>query len=113
MSNALSFAVLGAAILAEVVATLSLKASAGMTRLGPMVLVITGYALAFWLLSISLERFPIALVYSIWCGLGMVGAAVGGWWLFSQVLAPSAVVGIVLIVGGVAVLARAMGGAGG
>ncbi|MGL1147917.1 SMR family transporter [Vibrio parahaemolyticus] len=54
-----------------------------------------------------------ALVYSIWCGLGMVGAAVGGWWLFSQVLAPSAVVGIVLIVGGVAVLARAMGGAGG
>lgn len=111
MSNVLSFALLGAAILAEVVATLSLKASAGMTRPGPMVLVVGGYGLAFWLLSLSLERFPIALVYSIWCGLGMVGAAVGGWWLFGQTLGGSALLGVVLITGGVAVLAQAMGGA--
>ncbi len=111
MSNVLSFALLGAAILAEVVATLSLKASAGMTRPAPMVLVIGGYALAFWLLSLSLERFPIALVYSIWCGLGMVGAAVGGWWLFGQTLGASAGLGIVLITGGVALLAWAMGSA--
>ncbi|MBW2162708.1 MAG: QacE family quaternary ammonium compound efflux SMR transporter, partial [Deltaproteobacteria bacterium] len=43
---------LGIAIVAEVVATSALKASAGFSQLIPSILVIGGYALAFYMLSI-------------------------------------------------------------
>ncbi len=106
-----AYLLLGAAIFAEVVATVSLKATAGFTRLWPIVLVVAGYAIAFWLLSLSLERLPLALVYSVWAGFGMVGTAIVGWWLFGERLDMSAVAGIALIAAGVFVLARAMNGA--
>ena len=107
-----AYAVLAAAIVAEVVATVSLKATEGFTRLWPVALVVGGYALSLYLLSLSLERLPLAFVYSVWAGFGMAGAAIAGWWLFGEVLDASAVAGIALIAAGVYVLARAMGGPG-
>ncbi|WP_145682172.1 DMT family transporter [Azospirillum brasilense] len=79
-----------------------------MTRIGPMVIVAIGDALSFWLLSMPLQRFPISLVYSVWAGFGMAGAAIGGWWLFGEALAPLALLGIAIIVLGVVILAGAM-----
>lgn len=109
MNTVISIGALAGAIIAEVVATTALKATDGLTRLGPIMLVVTGYAIAFALLAVSLERFPLAFVYSVWAGFGMVGAALCGWWLFSEPLSPSAGFGIGLITAGVFVLARAMG----
>jgi small multidrug resistance pump len=105
-----AYAVLAAAIVAEVVATVSLKATEGFTRLWPIALVVGGYAISFWLLSLSLERLPLAVVYCVWAGFGMAGAAIAGWLLFGEALDVSAVAGIALIAAGVYVLARAMGG---
>jgi small multidrug resistance pump len=72
------------AIAAEVVGTLSLKASDGFSRLWPSVAVVVGYGLAFTLLAFALKTLDVGPAYALWAGLGTVGAAIGGWLIFSE-----------------------------
>jgi len=95
---------LALAIVAEVVATSSLKASDGFTRLAPSVIVVVGYGVAFYLLSLALRSIPVGTAYAIWAGLGIVLVAAAGWLLFDQKLDVWGVVGMALIVSGVFVL---------
>ena len=95
---------LGLAIVAEVVATSALKASAGFTRLWPSVLCAVGYALAFYLLSLVMRTLPTGVVYAVWSGLGIVLISLVGWLLYGQKLDLPAVVGMAMIVGGVLVI---------
>lgn len=95
---------LGLAIVAEVVATSALKASAGFTRLWPSVLGAVGYALAFYLLSLVMRTLPTGVVYAVWSGLGIVLIAAVGWVMFGQKLDAPALIGMGLIVAGVAVI---------
>ena len=92
------------AIVAEVVATSALKASEGFTRWGPTALVVVGYALAFWLLSLTLRAIPVGIAYATWSGLGVVLIALAGWWLYGQRLDAAALAGMALIVAGVLVM---------
>lgn len=92
------------AIVLEVVATSALKASDGFTRLLPSVVVVVGYAAAFYTLSISLRTMPVGVVYAIWSGVGVVLITLVGWLLFGQKLDGPALLGIVLISAGVIVL---------
>ncbi len=89
------------AIGAEVVGTLSLKASDGFSRLWPSVAVVVGYGLAFTLLAFALKTLDVGPAYALWAGLGTVGAAVGGWLIFSERLSLLTVSGIVIVVIGV------------
>lgn len=60
-----------AAVLSEVVATTSLRASEGFTRLGWSALVVVGYCSAFYALSQALVRgMPLGQAYAVWCALG-------------------------------------------
>ncbi|WP_138440871.1 DMT family transporter [Marinobacter alexandrii] len=95
---------LALAIVAEVVATSSLKASDGFARLAPSVIVVVGYGVAFYLLSLALRSIPVGTAYAIWAGLGIVLVAAAGWLLFDQKLDVWGVVGMALIVSGVFVL---------
>ncbi len=99
-----SWIYLGIAIVAEVVATTGLKASEGFTRLWPSLLVITGYAVAFYFLSITLKEIPVGLAYAIWAGLGIVLVALIGWWVYGQTLDAASVIGMALIIAGVLVI---------
>lgn len=99
-----SWLFLGAAIIAEVVATSSLKASAGFTKFWPSVLVVVGYVVAFYLLSLTLKVIPVGIAYAIWAGLGIVLISLVGWLWFGQKLDPASVIGMILIVAGVAVI---------
>jgi multidrug transporter EmrE-like cation transporter len=63
---------LGTAIVAEVIGTSALKASEGFTRLLPSVVVVLGYAVAFYCLSLVLKTVPVGIAYAIWSGLGIV-----------------------------------------
>ncbi len=92
------------AILAEVVATSALKASEGFTRWGPTALVVVGYGLAFWLLSLTLRAIPVGVAYATWSGLGIVLIALAGWWLYGQALDAWALLGMALIVAGVLIM---------
>lgn len=95
---------LALAIVAEVVATSSLKASEGFTRLTPSVVVVLGYGVAFYLLALALRTIPIGTAYAIWAGLGIVLVAAAGWLVFGQKLDAWGVIGMALIVAGVFVL---------
>ena len=92
------------AILAEVVATTALKASAGFTRPWPSLLVVSGYGVAFYSLSLTVRTIPLGLVYAIWSGLGLLLITLAGWLIWGQRLDPPALVGMGLIVAGVLVL---------
>ena len=95
---------LALAIVAEVVATSALKASHGFTRLWPSLLVVIGYAIAFYCLSLVLRTVPVGVAYAIWSGVGVALIALIGWLVLDQPLDLPAVIGIALIVSGVAVL---------
>ena len=92
------------AIVSEVIATSALKASEGFSRLWPSVLVVCGYAAAFYLLSLTLRTIPIGVAYAIWSGLGIALISVIGWVLYGQSLDGPALTGIALIVAGVLVI---------
>lgn len=100
---------LGTAIASEVMATLALRASRGFTVLLPSVLVVLGYGLAFVLLAQTLKHIGVGTAYATWSGLGTVGAAVGGMLLFGERLTVWGVLGIALVVAGVALLNLAGG----
>lgn len=95
---------LAAAILAEVIATSALKASAGFTRALPSTLVVVGYGAAFYLLSITLRSIPVGIAYAIWSGTGTVLVALIAWWIYGQHLDTAAWIGIALIIAGVLVM---------
>lgn len=95
---------LAIAIVCEVVATTSLKASESFTKLVPSLLVVAGYGGAFYLLSLCLERMSLGVVYAIWSGLGVVLVAAVGAVVYKQMLDLPAVIGMALIVAGVLVL---------
>lgn len=104
MSFGLPAALLTLAIASEIVATSALKASEGMTRLGPSALVVAGYAAAFLLLAHTLKTMPVGVVYAIWSGVGIVGVALVGAMLFGEAVTAPKLAGMALIVAGVALL---------
>ncbi|MDX1604859.1 MAG: multidrug efflux SMR transporter, partial [Candidatus Competibacterales bacterium] len=73
------------AIVAEVVATSALKATAGFTRLWPSLVVVVGYGCAFYFLSLCLRTIPVGVAYAVWAGLGMVLVALAGAVLYRQI----------------------------
>ncbi len=100
----LAYLYLLTAIVAEVIGTSALKASEGFTRLGPTAVVVVGYGLAFWLLSLTLRTIPVGIAYATWSGLGIVLIAAVGWVAFGQKLDLWAMLGMALIVAGVLIM---------
>ena len=97
---------LGLAIVAEVIATSALKASAGFSRPGPSAVVVIGYGIAFYFLSLTLQTIPVGVTYAIWSGVGIVLITLVAWLVYGQSLDAAAIVGLSLIIAGVAVPAR-------
>src|SRR5690554_1151585 len=95
---------LSVAIIAEVVATSSLKASEGFTKLWPSLIVLLGYAIAFYFLSLTLKAIPVGIAYAVWAGLGIVLISLAGWLIFGQKLDVASVLGMAFIVTGVVVI---------
>ncbi|WP_445619622.1 DMT family transporter [Kushneria sp. Sum13] len=92
------------AIFAEVIATNALKASNTFSRLGPSLITVVGYGLAFYLLSMVLKSMPVGVAYAIWAGLGMVLTLIVAMVVFGERPDAPAMLGISLIVAGVIVL---------
>ena len=95
---------LAIAIIAEVIATSALKASEGFSKLIPSVIVIVGYAVAFYCLSLVLKTIPVGVAYAVWSGLGIVLISLIGLVSFGQKLDLAAIIGLLLIVSGVVVI---------
>jgi len=95
---------LSLAIVTEVIATTALQASEGFTRIGPSAVVVAGYGLAFYFLSHVLRYIPMGVTYAIWAGAGIVLIAVAGVVVYKQIPDFPAVLGMGLIVAGVAII---------
>lgn len=99
-----AYAFLAVAIAAEVIATSALRASEGFTRLWPSVLVVIGYGVAFYFLSLTLKTIPVGLAYAIWSGVGIVLVSAIAFFVYKQTLDLPALIGIGLIMAGVLVI---------
>ncbi len=100
----MNWLILGIAIVSEVIATSALKASNGFTKLVPSLAVVVGYGSAFYFLSITLRWIPVGVAYAIWSGVGIVLVSIIGWLVYGQKLNWPTVIGMALIIAGVAIL---------
>ena len=87
--------------LLEVVWAVGLKYSEGFTRLVPSVVTAVAAAASFWLLAIALKHIPLGTGYVIWVGIGAVGTALVGMWLFQEPATAARLACIGLIVAGI------------
>jgi small multidrug resistance pump len=92
------------AIIGEVIATSALKAAEGFTKPVPSAVVVVGYGVAFFFLSLTLRTIPVGIAYAIWSGIGIVLVTLFGYFYYKQTLDLPAIVGLALIVAGVAIV---------
>jgi len=95
---------LSIAIVSEVIATSTLKATLGFTRWVPSLVVAIGYASAFYCLSLTLRTIPVGVTYAVWSGAGIVLVALISWRVYGQKLDGPAMLGMGLIIAGIMVL---------
>jgi small multidrug resistance pump len=99
-----AYYLLAVAIVAEVIATTSMKAVKGLSTPLPLALVIAGYAIAFWMLILVVRTIPVGVTYAIWSGLGIVLVSIAAFFIYGQKLDLPAMLGMGMIVLGVVVI---------
>lgn len=92
------------AICAEVIATSTLKATEGFTKLMPSLIVFLGYGTSFYFLSLTLKTMPVGIAYAVWSGVGTILISIVGYLLYKQQLEAASIIGIILIVAGVIII---------
>jgi small multidrug resistance pump len=97
----MAYLYLALAIIAEVAATSALKASEEFTRLWPSLVVIAGYGISFYLMTLVLRSIPVGITYALWSGIGIVLIVLASMVLYKQIPDFPAVIGMGLIVAGV------------
>ena len=100
----MNYLFLAIAIVSEVAATSALKASQNFSRLMPSLIVLIGYGVAFFFLSLSLRTIPVGIAYAIWSGAGIILVSLVSYFLYRQRLDASALIGMALIVAGIAII---------
>ena len=101
VTNSLAWLLLLVAGVLEVVWSISMKASAGFTRVPYTVLTIAAAWLSFWLLGLSLKTLPVGTAYAVWTGIGAIGAAVLGIVVFHEPATAARLGSIALILLGI------------
>lgn len=100
----MAYLYLAIAIIAEVLATTALKASEQFTKPLPTLVVVAGYGVAFYMLTLVLRTMPVGIAYAIWAGVGVLLVALAGAVVYREVPDLPAVIGMSLIVAGVVVI---------
>ena len=95
---------LAIAIVAEVIGTTALKASDGFTRLWPSAIVVVGYGVSFYCLSLVLRSIPVGITYAVWSGLGIVLISLVAFAVYGPRIDLAGLIGMGLIIAGVLVL---------
>ena len=95
---------LGIAIIMEVIGTSALKESENFTKLIPSILVLVGYAFAFYFMSLTLREMSIGITYAIWSGMGIFLISLIGYFRYNQVLDTPAILGMSFIALGIIIL---------
>jgi small multidrug resistance pump len=99
-----AWAILFVAIGVEVTASSSLPRTDGFRNPGWSLLVVTGYVLSIWMLTLVVRDIPVSVASAVWAGLGTAGVAVVGYLVLGEAMSPVKAVALTLIVAGVALL---------
>lgn len=105
----MNWIILFCAGLLEVVWAVGLKYTHGFTRLLPSVITVIAMLASVLLLGVALRSLPLGSAYAVWVGVGAVGTVIAGAMLFGETFSALKVLGVVLIVGGIAALKLAEG----
>ena len=100
----MAYLYLAIAIVAEVIGTSALKASDEFTSLVPSLVVVAGYGVGFYFMTLALRSIPIGITYAVWSGVGIVLITVAGALLYEEIPDVPAIIGMGLIVTGVVVI---------
>ncbi len=98
------YLILAVAILSEVFGSAMLKVSDGFKKIMPTLGVVSGYVVSFYLFSLALMAIPLSIAYAIWSGVGTALTALIGVIIYKEGFNIRKVLGLVLIIGGVALL---------
>jgi quaternary ammonium compound-resistance protein SugE len=80
---------------------IGLKYTEGFTRLIPSLLTVAAMALSFWLLSTAMKTLPVGTAYAVWTGIGAIGVAIMGMFLFGESRDILRIISLMLIVCGI------------
>lgn len=97
----MAYILLGLSIITEVFGSTMLKLSNGYSRKLPILGVIVGYGLCFYLFSLSLLEFPLGFAYAVWSGLGTVLTTMVGFFIFKDKINRQGIFGILLVLVGI------------
>jgi len=100
----LGYLFLAVAIFSEAIGAAMLNLSNGFTRWKPNAVVVAGYILAFYMLSLTLNIIPLSMSYATWSGVGTALTALVGLVLFNETISTKGFIGLALVICGVIVL---------
>ncbi|WMT42941.1 multidrug efflux SMR transporter [Paenibacillus sp. D2_2] len=80
------------------------EVSNGFARWLPIIGVIVGYGIAFWLMAQALNFLPLGFVYATWSGVGTVLTVLAGMWLFKEKMNRQAWIGMGILIAGIVLL---------
>lgn len=100
----MAYLYLAVAILTETIGTSALKASEEFTKLVPSVIVLAGYGISFYFMTLVLRTIPIGITYAVWSGVGIVLISAVSTIFYQEILDLPAIIGMGLIVAGVIVI---------
>ena len=90
--------------LLEVVWAYFMKQSAGFTRLVPTIITFVSMLASFGLLSLAMRTLPLGSAYTIWTGIGAIGAFILGVLLLGDGINPTRLIAAILIVAGIVLM---------
>lgn len=93
--------ILFAAGLFEIGWAVGLKYTEGFSRVGPTLFTVASMAVSLFLLGVALRTLPLGTAYAIWTGIGTIGTAILGIWLFGEPAQALRLACIGLIVAGI------------
>lgn len=86
----------------EIIFALSLKYNQGFTQLIPSIITAISGAGSFYLLMLALKTLPLGTAYAVWTGMGAVGVAILGIFLFKESVDLYRLYSILLVIIGIA-----------
>jgi quaternary ammonium compound-resistance protein SugE len=104
MEDRMSWLLLVAAGMLEIVWAYFMKQSQGFSRLGPSVITLVAMIASFGLLSIAMRALPLGTAYTIWTGIGAVGAFLVGIFILGESSNPMRLAAAALIVSGLVLM---------
>ena len=100
----MAWAYLGIAGLLEIIWAFSMKQSDGFTKLVPSLVTLVTMIASFALLSLSMKSLPLGTAYTVWTGIGAVGAFMVGVIMLGEQANPMRVAAALMIVGGLVLM---------